>query len=56
VALTGNSASTMPGFTTVASGTCEPTASYSGDANKNVASSICAAEAVNVTGPPMIDI
>ena len=51
VALTGNSATTTPGFTTVAAGTYEWTASYAGDANNNAASSACGAEAVVVTAP-----
>jgi hypothetical protein len=46
VALTGNSATTSPGYTTAAAGTYAWTASYAGDANNNSASSGCTAEEV----------
>lgn len=44
----GGSASTTTGFTTVAAGTYEWTADYSGDGNNNSASSGCGAETVTI--------
>jgi hypothetical protein len=46
VALNGTSAATTPGFTSIAAGTYEWTASYPGDGNNVAASSGCGAEAV----------
>jgi hypothetical protein len=46
VALTGNSATTSPGYTTLAAGTYAWTASYAGDNNNLPASSGCTAEEV----------
>jgi hypothetical protein len=46
VTLSSGSATTSPGFTTVAAGTYEWTAHYSGDANNNSADSTCGNEAV----------
>jgi hypothetical protein len=54
VGLSGTSAATSPGFHTVAVGTYEWTASYSGDTNNNPAYSGCGAEAVVITVPPTI--
>ena len=52
VALSGTTATTLPGFPTVAAGTYRwGTASYAGDANNNAASSGCGAEAVVITTP-----
>ena len=51
VSLSGNSAATSPGFTTLAAGTYEWTASYAGDANNNAANSGCGEEAVVITTP-----
>ena len=51
VALTGASATTSPGFTTLVAGIYRWTASYPGDANNNSASSGCQAEQVTVTQP-----
>jgi hypothetical protein len=55
VALSGNSASTSPGFTTLAAGTYEWTASYPGDTYNNKAASTCGNEAVVITksGPTL---
>ena len=50
VPLSGTSATTSPGFTTVAAGTYEWTADYPGDANNDAASSGCGEEAVVITG------
>ena len=49
VALSGNGASTFPGWTTVAAGTYEWKASYPGDTNNGPASSGCGLEAVVIT-------
>jgi hypothetical protein len=49
VGLTAGSATTTPGFTTLAAGTYEWTASYAGDTNNNAASSGCGAEAVTIS-------
>jgi hypothetical protein len=46
VTLSGGSATTSPGFTTVAAGTYQWTAHYGGDANNNAADSTCGNEAV----------
>ena len=48
VALTGNSATTSPGYTTLAAGKYAWTASYAGDANNLAASSGCTAEEVTI--------
>ena len=54
--LSGASAATAPGFTTVAAGTYEWTAFYSGDANNSGASSGCRTEEVVVgkSGPTIV--
>ena len=54
VALSGSSATTSPGFTTVAAGTYEWTASYPGDPKNQAASSSCGNEAVVVKADPTI--
>jgi hypothetical protein len=51
VALTGNSAATSPGYTSIAAGIYRWTASYPGDTNNNAASSGCEAEQVTITQP-----
>jgi len=48
VAVSGGSATTSPGFTTVAAGTYEWTAHYSGDNSNLPADSACGAEAVTI--------